>query len=413
MKLHELKQEIQKYQYFEDTSIINIALASVIATRLQLKSSVWLIIIGASSGGKSQILRPLSLTDKDFLHRVDDLTENTFLSGMQGQDSSLLTKIGELGMLVISDLTVLFSKNSESRNAILSQFRMIFDGEMIKYVGTKKDPLHWHGSLGVLAGSTPSIYTHFEEVADMGERFIYYRMKDFDAEKATRLAINSKVHGHELDKVISDLYKSYIKDVVKKADKGSAEVSDEVKERIITISLLAEKIRTPVHTNWQNKIDKIPVPAMPMRIAKQLSGLAMSLSIMQHHETGSYELSEENIYSIEWCAYSLANEEKRACLRVLSSIGYGESLAAQVVADRIGLESDITMNVLDNLHSVGILGRSSDTGDLTFTIINEGHYNTIRRMEGIKDTVSYGNRGVSQDENKVTSAMVNAAFERF
>lgn len=413
MKLHELKQEIQKYQYFEDTSIINIALASVIATRLQLKSPVWLIIIGASSGGKSQILRPLSLTDKDFLHRVDDLTENTFLSGMQGQDSSLLTKIGELGMLVVSDLTVLFSKNSESKNAILSQFRMIYDGEMIKYVGTKPEPLRWYGSLGVLAGSTPSIYTHFEEVADMGERFIYYRMKDFDAEKATRLAINSKVHGHELDKVISDLYKTYIKDVVKKADKGSAEVSDEVKERIIRISLLAEKIRTPVHTNWQNKIDKIPVSAMPMRIAKQLSGLATSLSIMQHHETGSYELSEENIYSIEWCAYSLANEEKRACLRVLSSIGYGESLAVQVVADRIGLASDITMNVLDNLHSVGILERSSDTGNLTFTVRNEDHYNTIRRMEGIKDTVSYGNRGVSQDENKVASDMANAVFERF
>lgn len=413
MKLHELKQEIQKYQYFEDTSVINIALASVIATRLQLKSPVWLIIIGASSGGKSQILRPLSLTDKEFLHRVDDLTENTFLSGMQGKDSSLLTKIGELGMLVVSDLTVLFSKNSESKNAILSQFRMIYDGEMVKYVGTKPEPLQWKGSLGVLAGSTPSIYTHFEEVADMGERFVYYRMKDFDAEKATRLAINSPVHGHELDKVISDIYKTYIKDVIKKADKDSAEVSNEVKERIIAISLLAEKIRTPVHTNWQNRIDRIPVSAMPMRIAKQLSGLATSLSIMQHHETGSYELSEENIYSIEWCAYSLANEEKRACLRVLASIGYGEAVAVQVVADRIGLSSEITMNVLDNLHSVGILERSSDTGNLTFTIESEKHYATIRRMEGLTGTLSYGNRGVSQDENQVVSESVNAIFERF
>jgi hypothetical protein len=413
MKLSELKQEIQKYQYFEDTSVINIALASVIATRLQLKSPVWLIIIGASSGGKSQILRPLSLTDKEFLHRVDDLTENTFLSGMQGKDSSLLTKIGELGMLVVSDLTVLFSKNSESKNAILSQFRMIYDGEMVKYVGTKPEPLQWKGSLGVLAGSTPSIYTHFEEVADMGERFVYYRMKDFDAEKATRLAINSKVHGHELDKVISDIYKTYIKDVIKKADKDSAEVSDEVKERIISISLLAEKIRTPVHTNWQNRIDRIPVSAMPMRIAKQLSGLATSLSIMQHHETGSYDLSEENIYSIEWCAYSLANEEKRACLRVLASIGYGEAVAVQVVADKIGLASDIAMNVLDNLHSVGILERSSDTGSLTFTIKSEKHYATIRRMEGLTGTVSYGNRGVSQDEVGVVSRDAEAMFEKF
>ena len=59
-----------------------------------------MILIGPSSGGKSQILRPLALTDPKFLHRVDDLTENTFLSGgniQGGGDISLLTKIGEKG----------------------------------------------------------------------------------------------------------------------------------------------------------------------------------------------------------------------------------------------------------------------------------------------------------------------------
>lgn len=99
MKLPELKQEIQKYQYFEDTSIIDLTLASLIATRMNLGDPIWLVIIGASSGGKSQILRPLSLTDEKYIHRVDDLTENTFLSAKQGDEkNSLLHRIGKRGL---------------------------------------------------------------------------------------------------------------------------------------------------------------------------------------------------------------------------------------------------------------------------------------------------------------------------
>ena len=161
MKLHDLKQEIEKYQYFEDTNIIDVALASIIATRMKLGEPVWLVIIGPSSGGKSQILRPLALTDPKFLHRIDDLTENTFLSGMKmggDKDAALLKRIGSSGILVMSDLTVLFSKAKEARATILSQFRMIYDGEMVKFSGTSDKAIVWKGYLGIIAGSTPSIY---------------------------------------------------------------------------------------------------------------------------------------------------------------------------------------------------------------------------------------------------------------
>lgn len=410
MKLHELKQEIQKYQYFEDTGIIDIALASVIATRLQLRSPVWLVVIGASSGGKSQILRPLSLTDKGFMHRVDDLTENTFLSGMAGGDSSLLNRIGNLGMLVLSDMTVLFSKNAESRNAILSQFRMIFDGEMIKYVGTKKEPLRWHGSLGILAGSTPSIYAHFEEVADMGERFIYYRMKDYSAEKATRLALSAKVHGHKLDEILSDVYSEYIEEVVKNADTKALNLSETENERIMEVAMFAEKVRTPIHTDWEGLINKIPVPAMPMRVAKQLAGIATSLSIMRNHEEGTYKLSESDLYSIEWCAYSLANEEKRYVLKVLGSVAYMEQVQAQVVADKMGMPSKICLNILENLNAVGVLKRDVSMGSLSFAIKERKHYDIIRRMEGISSELTYEKRELAEEEMGMGSKGADVDF---
>ena len=200
MTFQDLQQEIGKNIYTEDDGMTRIALASIVATRLQISDPVWLIIIGPSSSGKSQVLRPLALTDTKFIHRVDDLTENTLLSGVRvkkgEKDISLLKRIGKLGIIVISDLTVIFSKGIEARGAILGQLRMVYDGEMTKFSGLSSEPITWSGSIGILAGSTPSIYTHFEEVADMGERFIYYRMRPYDIEKATRRSLSREIYGN-------------------------------------------------------------------------------------------------------------------------------------------------------------------------------------------------------------------------
>ena len=391
MKLNEIKTEIEKYQYFEDTNIIDISLASIIATRLELGDPIWLVIIGASSGGKSQILRPLALTDEKFLHRVDDLTENTFLSGMNlgaGNGSpSLLHRIGKKGMIVISDLTVLFSKASENRATILSQFRMLYDGEMNKFAGTSATPISWKGYLGIIAGSTPTIYSHFEEVADMGERFIYYRMKDYNPEKATRLAMGRKLYGKQLDDKLSELYADYIKDVVKGAGTEPIELSDSVKDRILSIAQFAERVRTPVHLDFKKStIDRIPISAMPMRVALQLTSIAKALMVIRKHEDKkALDLTEKDLEIIDHCGWSLANEEKRAALKVLANIQYGVYMKTQIVADKIGLATGVVGNILQNLASVGILIRSGDSGSLSWRINKESDWKIIRRIEKIDE----------------------------
>lgn len=412
MKLAELKKEIEQYQYFEDTSIIDISLAAVIATRLQLGNPIWLIIIGASSGGKSQILRPIALTDTKFLHRVDDLTENTFLSGMKLSKGkfapSLLQRVGEHGILVMSDLTVLFSKNAESRGAILSQFRMIYDGEMVKFSGTSDHAISWKGSLGVIAGSTPSIYTHFEEVADMGERFIYWRMKDYSAEKATKIAMNRKMSGRELDDKLSVLYADYIKEVVVAMNGKEIEIDEQCKERILKISMFSERVRTVVHTDWDKTISKLPVSAMPMRVALQLTAVAKGLLAMRVAEFGNIAvLSEEDYQIIDWCGYSLANEEKRACLRALCSSDFGSTIFTQTIADKVGLSTTIIGNILQNLASVGIVIRSGTDRGLTWTMANEQEWEIVRRVENISEKEVMNQRDLSNEENEESNKLAD------
>jgi hypothetical protein len=404
MKLQDLKKEIEQYQYFEDTGIIDISLATIIANRLSLGNTIWLVIIGPSSGGKSQILRPLSLTDTKFIHRIDDLTENTFLSGMnlgKGKgEPSLLMRIGPKGMIVISDLTVLFSKATDAKGSILAQFRMIYDGEMTKFSGTSAKPITWRGKLGVLAGSTPSIYSNFEEVADMGERFVFYRMKDYDGQKATKISMSRKLYDRELDDKLATLYNSYIKEVLINSNIEDIKLNEETEERILNIASLAEKIRTSTHTTWKGDvIDRIPVPAYPMRTALQLSTIAKGLLLMRKNEDGSEHLTDSDIRSVEWCGYSLANEEKRACLRALAKIKFGDAVKTQTVADEVGLATTIIGNILQNLASVGVVVRFGDgTGSLTWRLKNEKEYDTIRRVENIQEIFNFDERELSDEE---------------
>lgn len=416
MKIKELKEQIGKYQYFEDTKVIDICLASIISTRLKLGDPVWLVIIGASSGGKSQLLRPLALTDDKFIHRIDDLTENTFLSGMKakGGSPSLLHRIGEHGMIAISDLTVLFSKPAESRATILSQFRMLYDGEMIKHSGSQDKPLIWKGYLGVIAGSTPSLYSKFEEVADMGERFIYYRMKEFDPIKATELALSRTKFGKELDTELANYYQEYVKDVVVNSEGKTVVLSDTTQKRIIEVSAFAERVRTAVHIdNYTKHITRIPTSAMPMRVALQLTTIAKALTLMKSHDDGTNELDSEGLSCIDWVGYSLANEEKRACLRVLANIPFDDKLSTSAIADEIGLHTDIVKIFLQNLASTKILKRSGEGGTLRWSFVKEDEWHIVRRIEGISGTVVIQDREVSYEEEEEFKDQVEEMFKNF
>ena len=385
MKLSDVKNDVQKYIYMEDTAIIDVAVASVISTRLKIGEPLWLTVIGASSGGKSQIIRPIANTDPEFIIPVDDLTENTLLSGASGKSSkSLLTEEFKQGMFSISDLTVLLSKSPESRATILSQLRLLYDGKMVKHSGNSEEPLVWEGYLGIISGSTPSIYSMFEEVSDMGERFIYYRMKEYDPKKATELALTRGKYGKELDAELSETYKEYIMSVVQKAgsiDMDTIKLTPEVRSRIIDVATFAEQVRTTVQTNKygsDHSITRIPVTAMPMRVSLQLENLARTMMLMKLHDTGDSTLEEEQLEILDWVGYSLANEEKRACMKELSRAKYESGMQAEELVEEIGLSSHIISGFLENLVATKILYMANGR----FFFAKREYVEFIRRVEG-------------------------------
>lgn len=404
MKLQELKEKIKTYQYLEDTNIIDVALSSILCTSLSLGAPVWLVIIGASSGGKTQILKPLSMTNDKFIHSVDDLTPNTLLSGAnigKGKDPSLLTRIGKKGIIVISDMTVLFSKDAAVRDEILGAFRMMYDGYYTKNVGNKAEALKWEGEIGIIAGSTPSIYGHFEAVADMGERFIYYRMKEYDALKATQIAMSREIYGKELHQKLSNYYAEYIKDVIDyHSTHEIPDIPEDIKQRIMRVAVLTERIRTTSHVDWQRNMDKLPVAAYPMRLSLQMRSIAKGLQLMRLAE--GEELGSEDFKIIDWVGYSLANEEKRACLRHLCQQPYDKFVKTHTIADLVGLDTNIIKIILQNLSAIGILKRSGQNGEFTWKIADRDDWELIREIEGvINDTESEERDSTPEEQEEI------------
>jgi hypothetical protein len=71
MTLQDFHNELDKLLYIEDHAMVDIILASIVANSLQIGDPVWLTLIGPSSGGKSQIIRPFAIGNPSFIHRID------------------------------------------------------------------------------------------------------------------------------------------------------------------------------------------------------------------------------------------------------------------------------------------------------------------------------------------------------
>lgn len=383
MNLSQLKSALSEHLYMEDTGIVDITLASTIANTLHLGQPVWMVIIGPPSGGKTQFILPLQHTSKT-IHQITDLTPNTFLSGFRAGTSepSLLKRIGEDGILLFPDLTSLFSKDETTQAEILGQMRHIYDGYLTKMTGNQ-EPIVWEGRMGVIGASTPSIYRHFEHIADMGERFMYYRLKPYNVDKATDKALSRSLYGKDLDQHIGKLYSTYLSTVIKGQKDTKLVIDEKSSERIKNMALYASLFRTSVHMNLRNgEVDRIPEPEMPMRTALQLRGIALGLLAMNKVE-GIDNLTEENMHLLEWCAYSLANDERRNALRALAQ--YTDGCKTSGIATTMNLPTESAKTYLQQLNALKVCTREKEGTNDKWQMTNTKMRRFILRVEKVKE----------------------------
>lgn len=170
-----------------DIEAAQVLFASVAAHRITDHPPAWNMLIAPSGSMKTALLNTLSGLPS--IHTLDEVTENTFISGMLDKSrtgkktktdqmpASLLNRIGDEGILIVPDFSTILAMNKNKQPVILSQLRRIYDGSFAREFGTAENlaDRKWQGRITFLAGVTPEFDKYHSVFQSLGERFVRTR----------------------------------------------------------------------------------------------------------------------------------------------------------------------------------------------------------------------------------------------
>lgn len=119
---------------------------------------MWLLLVGAPSGGKTEVLRALD----DVAHgHLDEITAAGLLSwtpGRKPRATGLLSRVGDRAFATVGDLsTLLAGSDRGQRDMLYALLRRVFDGRVVRELGNAPEPLRWEGRLTLLAAATQEV----------------------------------------------------------------------------------------------------------------------------------------------------------------------------------------------------------------------------------------------------------------
>lgn len=384
-RLSDIKTAFGKYFVIKDKYAIDIILATIIGNQVIDRDPLWLMMIGASSGGKTTLLAPCYTIPH--VHFLDDLTEKTLLSGykIKGKEASFLKKVGS-GMLCFSDFTSILAKNPVSRGEILTQLKLVYDGKLTKETGTGS--ISWTGKIGAICASTPDVYTYLENSRSMGERFLYYWLEQPSNQEIMDKQAEHKLSARSITEELQILYKEYFESVEDYQNKNEIELRMEKKyrDRVQAAAVFCVNGKATIRTDFKTgQPNAIPNISGVGRDNKIFDTLLHSLQVMAcyEHDDPKREVDDEMVAIVEKCAYSSINRERRKILEILVD-NMGPMTTSQIGASEgLGLERDMVMQYLAPLHSVGLIKKIAQGGGAhKWSIEDPKVFDFVKRVSG-------------------------------
>lgn len=340
-----------------DPGVIKLLHAVIFSNRMA-GDPVWLFLIAQSSGGKTELMNGFLKVPTTY--SLSQLTPNTFLSGYKSKEKtpSLLHQLDEQGKntLLFKDFTSLLDGNRDELKELMGQFRELYDGYMVKRLGTG-DELTWEGKMGFVAGCTPIIEQRLSVIGAMGERFLSYRMKQpRRAELRAKMKSNIGKDGKMRD-AIQDAFAAYQKGLEIPA---TVPILDEATEK--TIEAITDFIaitRAVVIRGTDNKkeIEYLVEPEQAGRVYKQFYTLACILTYMN-----GGVLTEEDVETLRTIARSSVHSVRYNIIRCLLS--YTTQVKTSTLSIELGYPTSTMRRYLEDLAAISM---------------DEGHMRILRR----------------------------------
>lgn len=343
----------QSIYYVEDTSFIKLTAWTALTNRMD-GDSVWLMLVGGPSSGKTELIQ--ALMGLPFSFDVSTLTTNTLLSGMKpqkGKDTSLLLSIPRQHVLLMKDFTTILSMRLDDMQIIMSQLREVYDGRFTKMTGMG-DKLIWEGKCTLIAGVTEKIYAVDHKFSSMGPRFLYYTMPLQDRKETARRSriIQQDIAKHRL--LVKESFTEYFKNIIPKIKDFKGEVPRETSENIIDLCDFMTKCRGAVERDWKGKMNLVQSPEMPTRISNACHNIMRAAMV---ENDGKLDKKDEDI--IYKSIFDSIPKSRKLVLNVLAK---HKSATTKSIAIEINYQTEKAREWLEELNALTIIERSEGRG---------------------------------------------------
>ena len=275
MTLAKVKSAFRRWLHIEDEHYLDVGLATVVAHQFA-GDPVWLFLVGASGSGKTEFLQSLR-TEK--VYALTQLTQHTFVSGLnlpKQKDPSLLPEL-DGKVVVIKDFTAILSENPKMRAQIFGQLRDIYDGSTAKAFGSGVGTRRYDCHMGLIAGVTPAIEQYQSLGQVLGERFLNYRIRYANPEKAVEKAMQNAGSQREMREELKAVVSEFL-------DRDWPDTPDAVTipahyaGKIMSLASAVAVLRTTVPKNRSGTVEYVPETEVATRLVVQLTKLGSALA---------------------------------------------------------------------------------------------------------------------------------------
>jgi hypothetical protein len=338
----------------EDTELIDFCL-SVYKSHEIPGDPLWGILIDASGGGKTELLRAFrNRPDAFFLSK---LTENSLVSGYRDPnkpiDPSLLLQLKEK-VLVIKDLAPLLSMRRESRNAIIADLRDAYDGFTDQARGNI-GKVSYEARFTLLAASTLAIERGDTVDQELGERFIKFRARgNRNAEKVRKAVSNIGVDGS----MRQDVEESVSRFLASLPRAEAAAIPEVLLESLIDLADFTATARSSVARDRNGVIEYLPRPEVGTRLGKELGKLLLALAIIR----GKTTPDSADLATTRRVAEDCLPPNRLAVISVLRGRG---PLRMTDIESATGLPHSTVARTLEDLRVLGLASRTENADKTT------------------------------------------------
>lgn len=351
--LAQAREAVVKWLELPDLDVVDLILATVVANAHD-GDPVWVLLVGPPSSAKSELLR--AVADAPQCYRLSSLTGRTLLSGHKDAHGGLLFRIPDRSTMVLLDFGQVLSLHPNDKALVLQRLREVYDGYTKGDFGNRADGLEWRGKLGFLSGATPAIEKYTSVGAELGDRFLFYRMC-VPERKGQALGAIGKAGGEE--QMREELARAFAGALASAGNPNGVAVSEEAQDAIATLAAFTTRLRTPVSRDRYSKdIDYLPEPEAPARFAKALVLLGKALAAVR----GKPSVTGEELQVLAHIALACVPSRRMAMLNALAAVEEGTTKAASLAAN---ISTSSGKLILEDLMYLGAVDRWAKSDVLT------------------------------------------------